>query len=201
MLKIPKKRYPILDHEKSLKVFKEIDSKIKELELDYCITGGTLLGCIRHQGFIPWDDDIDLVVRHPHLEIIEHCIPDDWEVNKYDTNNKRLGEFLSLRKDDTIIDIWPVKITDLKMSRFNLQYSLDTAAGLLPIDWFYPLRHLKFEDFYVPAPFQPHLLLDFFFEDWDNTIIRPYEEGSMHEIDSLIVEKFEGEIPPLEELN
>lgn len=41
-------------------IIKELDRVCKELGIGYFICGGTLLGYMRHGGYIPWDDDIDL---------------------------------------------------------------------------------------------------------------------------------------------
>lgn len=41
-----------------------IDGICKELNIDYMLDGGNLIGSLRHGGFIPWDDDIDILM-HP----------------------------------------------------------------------------------------------------------------------------------------
>ena len=43
-----------------LEILKEFDGVCRKHGLKYFATGGTLLGAIRHHGFIPWDDDVDL---------------------------------------------------------------------------------------------------------------------------------------------
>lgn len=46
----------------------EFDKFCQEHELRYYLSGGTLLGAIRHHGFIPWDDDVDVNMPRPDCE-------------------------------------------------------------------------------------------------------------------------------------
>ena len=51
-----------------LEVLKALDDICNRLNLRYFLTYGTLLGAVRHQGFIPWDDDIDVMMPRPDYE-------------------------------------------------------------------------------------------------------------------------------------
>lgn len=45
-----------------LTLLTEFDRVCKVLEIPYVLFAGTLLGAVRHQGFIPWDDDLDVMM-------------------------------------------------------------------------------------------------------------------------------------------
>lgn len=54
------------------KLFKEIDAVCKKNNIDYSLAGGSAIGPVRHHGFIPWDDDMDIfMTRSNWLKFVE----------------------------------------------------------------------------------------------------------------------------------
>ena len=67
-----------------LEIIKDIDRVCRENGICYMAAGGTALGSVRHRGFIPWDDDVDLLMPRPDLkrflEIFDRTLGDKYEI-------------------------------------------------------------------------------------------------------------------------
>ena len=46
----------------------DVKSVCDSCQINYMLSGGSMLGAVRHQGFIPWDDDIDIMMLRSEYE-------------------------------------------------------------------------------------------------------------------------------------
>lgn len=71
-----------------LHVLREVTRVLEELKIPYFMQGGTMLGAIRHGGFIPWDDDVDLGIPRADydrlLKEVSARLPENLELRTYD---------------------------------------------------------------------------------------------------------------------
>lgn len=95
-------------HKVGLEVLKEIDRVCKKYDIPYFLCGGTLIGVMRHKGFIPWDDDIDIGMLRKDYERFEDCFikehSKDFYLHSLKTDPDYWLSFIKVRKNNTTIN-------------------------------------------------------------------------------------------------
>ncbi len=90
-------------------ILKEIDKICAEHHIEYSLSGGTALGSYRHQGFIPWDDDLDIImVREEYekfVDVLKNTELDGYYYHCYETDPRYnvLLPAMKFRKKNTYI--------------------------------------------------------------------------------------------------
>ena len=85
-----------------LEMLDEIDAFCRANDIRYSIAFGTLLGAIRHKGFIPWDDDVDIMMPLPDLLKFKSSFKSDkLEYIDVDVNDKYAFSFSRVAHKNT----------------------------------------------------------------------------------------------------
>lgn len=74
-----------------LEVLNDVDKACRENGIQYFAEWGTLLGAVRHHGFIPWDDDMDICMKRPDyngfLQMAEKIMPSNYKIYTLESDN------------------------------------------------------------------------------------------------------------------
>ena len=92
-----------------LDILLKFDAICKKNNIKYQLFAGTLLGAVRHNGFIPWDDDIDVcMLRCEYEKFIKCCTSDVLGTNYFLQTNKTdstsVIQFAKLRMNNTVLE-------------------------------------------------------------------------------------------------
>ena len=86
----------------SLEVLKEIDRICLKNDIKYILSSGTLLGAVRHRGFIPWDDDVDIeMLKEDYdkfLSVLDNDLSEDFVVHSYANDPYFIHPFIKIRE-------------------------------------------------------------------------------------------------------
>lgn len=114
-----------------LEMYKDISKLCDEHGLIYMMGGGSCLGAVRHQGFIPWDDDLDLMMPRDSYEklillLSNNLLGDQYE---YDTPNKK--------KDckNTFLKIYRKGTYDVEITSENAPGPKGIFIDVFPMDY------------------------------------------------------------------
>ena len=134
---------PLRKHQLAmLDILKYIDKICRENNITYWLSSGSCLGAIRHGGFIPWDDDIDIeMLREDYLRFIRvFKSTDQYVLQTYKNDLFYFTVFAKVRSKNTQIYESLYKYKGVFVDVFSLEYTNKTLAFIAekirkPVSW------------------------------------------------------------------
>lgn len=104
-----------------------LDTVCREHNLRYFIVAGTMLGAVRHKGFIPWDDDLDVGMPRKDYDLLmahaKEWMPAPYEVVAYETDETYPLPFAKIQDASTTL-----------IERMHLKYLGGVYIDVFPLD-------------------------------------------------------------------
>lgn len=174
-------------------MLKTVVKFLNDNDIEYFIDGGTLLGCVRDKGQIPWDDDIDLGMN-PHnfyklrkilksLELLGFSVRDQPDnVIKifhkdvaYIRNCKKQDDTYETRPRNACIDIFEYSLLKKKYILSNVRNRKLYEGAEYNKNDLYPLIEYDYHDFKVKGANNPEPYLSKYYGNWRKRCIHIYD--------------------------
>lgn len=115
--------------EVELEILQVVHNVCEKNGLKYTLAYGTLIGAIRHGGFIPWDDDIDIMMPRQDynilLKIWKGVAPKDYIIQDYNTDEDYTNNFAKVRKNNTTF----LQFEDEREKKYHKGIFIDIFPG------------------------------------------------------------------------
>ncbi len=125
-----------------LEILKQVDLVCKKHKIDYLLDGGTCLGAVRHGGFIPWDDDIDINVKRSDMKRLRKALQSELPDNLYfqdkSTDKHYCWEFAKVRDRNTIF----------QEEGNDREEHQGIFIDIIPVEPFFSLKSKKMIDYF-----------------------------------------------------
>jgi len=137
-----------------INLIKEFDRICRKHNLRWFAAGGTLIGAARHKGFIPWDDDVDVVMLRPEYEKFRRIVASEIKPPYH------LDIWYNYRREDDE----PSDLTDMSLPLISRDYFKKYYPICFP---FFPLIKIRdtrtfFLEFVGESTFNQGIFLDIF---------------------------------------
>jgi hypothetical protein len=168
-------------HERLYRLLDAIGGSLSRRGIPYWAMGGTVLGAVRHQGMVPWDDDIDLSIWSHDLGRAREAIVEDLGDRVAWGSEHRSFTVSEISRSDITIDIFPADSMEFRGQKVvhftNPHARKKWEREYMTPEEFGVLKHVPFGPTSVPVAAAPCSYLDRVYPGWDTTgrIVRHHQ--------------------------
>lgn len=121
-----------------LDILRVFDETCKEMKVNYSLAFGTLLGAVRHEGFIPWDDDVDVMMKREDydrfVQEANNMLPDGYFVQSNFSDENYPLDFAKLIIEDLSLSVVESLSLDIKHGIFIDIFPVDRCSSNRVVD-------------------------------------------------------------------